>query len=396
MARIVLAWELGGHTGHVTTLLPIARAMQARGHEVRFLLREPQSGADLAGAAAIPRAGAPIWIGPAKYANPLNFGQILHNFGYHLRDSLRQLIDAWREKLADAQAVVANVSPAAHIAARTLGIPSFEISQGFHVPPPTMPAPPLRHWEPAPRAELEAADGAVLAAINATLVAHGAPPIGAIGELFVGRAMLLTYPELDIYPERGPADYYGVPKSGEGSASPEWPAGRGPRVFGYLYNYFAGLDPLLAALRRLDAPTLLLCRGANQELVRKHAGGSVLVTSEPVSVSRLLPQADVVVCHGSHQMSAQALLGAKPPLMLPTQLEQFLIMRRVVRFGAGLGVDPAVPDADYARAVGELAGKPVYAGKAHEFARRYAAHDADAALATMIARCEAAVSGVAA
>lgn len=390
MASIVFAWELGGHTGHVTTLLPIARAMQARGHEVRFLLRELKSGADLEGAAEIPRAAAPIWVGPARHANPLNFGQILQNFGYDQPGAVRQLIDAWRERLAGAQAVVANVSPAAHLAARTLGIPSFEISQGFHVPPPTMPAPPLRHWEPAPRTILEAADGAVLRAVNATLAAHGAAPLGAIGELFAGRAMLLTYPELDIYPERGPADYYGVPKSGEGSAVPEWPKGRGPRVFGYLYNYFAGLDPLLAALRHLDAPTLLLCRGANPELVAKHAGGPVLVTSEPMSVSRLLPQAQLVVCHSSHQMTAQSLLAGKPLLMLPTQLEQFLIMRRVVRFGAGLGVDPAVPDADYAKALGELAA-PGYAAKAKEFAARYAAHDPDAALATMIARVEAAL-----
>ncbi len=392
MAKIVFAWELGGHTGHVTTLLPIALAMQARGHEVRLLLREPKSGADLAGAERIPRAGAPIWVGPAKYANPLNFGQILQNFGYHLRDSLRQLIDAWRDQLAGAHAVVANVSPAAHIAARTLGIQSFEISQGFHVPPPAMPSPPLRHWEPAPREELEASDGAVLDAVNAVLAAYGAPRIDTIGDLFSGRAMLLTYPELDIYPERGPADYYGVPRSGEGSAVPDWPAGRGPRVFAYLYNYFQGLDPLLGALRRLDAPTLMLCRNVNADLLRKHEGGSVRVTGEPMSVSRLLPQADVVVCHGSHQMTAQALLGAKPLLMLPTQLEQFLIMRRVVRFGAGLGTDPAVPDADYAVAVSDLAGKPAYAGKAREFARRYAVHDPDAALRTMVARCEAAIA----
>lgn len=392
MARIVFAWELGGHTGHVTTLLPIARAMRGRGHAVSFLLRDPKSGADLEGAEEIPRAAAPIWVGPVKYANPLNFGQILHNFGYHLRDSVRQLIDAWRERLAGAHAVIANVAPAAHIAARTLGIPSFEISQGFHVPPPAMPAPPLRHWEPAPRAELEAADRAVLDAVNAVLNAHGAAPIASIGELFAGRAMLLTYPELDIYPERGPADYYGVPKSGEGAAVPEWPAGSGPRVFGYLYNYFAGLDPLLAALRRLDAPALLLCRGVNPELVQRHAGGSLLVTGEPMSVSRLLPQAQVVVCHGSHQMTAQSLLAGKPLLLLPTQLEQFLIMRRVVRFGAGLGMDPSVPDADYAKAITELVANPTYARRAGEFAARYAGHDPDAALATMIGRVESAIA----
>ena len=389
MARIVFAWELGGGTGHVATLLPIARAMQARGHEARFLLRDVKAGADLAQAASIPRAAAPIWSGPVQHAHPLNFGQILHNFGYHARDSLGALIGAWRERLADADAVIANVAPAAHLAARTLGIPSFEISQGFHVPPPTMPAPPLRHWEAAARAVLEAGDAAVLAAMNAVLASHGSAPIATLGELFAGRALLLTYPELDIYPERGPSDYYGVPGTGEGGAAPDWPRGRGPKVFAYLYRYFPGLDPLLAALRRIDAPTLVLCRGIHPEMLARHQGGPVHIAEEPMSVSRLLPRADVVVCHGSHQMTAQTLLAGKPLLMLPTQLEQFLIMRRVVRLGAGLGVDPEVPDADYAEAIGDLAANPVYAQKAREFAARYARHDPDAALATMIKRVEA-------
>lgn len=390
MASIAFAWELGGHTGHVTTLMPVARAMQGRGHHVRFLLRDPRSGADLAGAADMPRAPAPVWAGPAKYENPLNFGQILHNFGYQYPDSLRQLIDAWRERLADTDAVVANVSPAAHLAARTLGIPSFEVSQGFHVPPPAMPAPPLRHWEPAPRAALEAADRAVLDSINATLTAHDAEPLATIGDLFAGRALLLTYPELDVYPERGPAEYYGVTQSGEGSAVPAWPEGRGPRVFGYLYNYFTGLEPLLAVLERLQARTLLLCRGAHPDLVRKFSGGSVRILNEPMAVSRMLPQSDIVVCHSSHQMTAQSLLAGKPLLLLPTQLEQFLIMRRVVRFGAGLGIDPGVPDADYAKAIEQLA-TDTFAHKAQAFARRYAGHDPDAALATMIGRVEAAL-----
>ncbi|MGE0388426.1 MAG: glycosyltransferase [Gammaproteobacteria bacterium] len=392
MAKVIFAWELGGHTGHVATLLPVARAMQRRGHDVQFLLRDLKSGADLAGTSEIPRAAAPIWVGRPKYENPLNFGQILHNFGYQHAHSVRQLVDAWRERLADADAVVANVAPAAHLAARTLGIPSFEISQGFHVPPPGMPAAPLRHWEPAPRSELEACDQAVLASVNATLGVHGAAPLASIGDLFSGRAMLLTYPELDIYPERGPAEYYGITRSFEGSSVPAWPEGRGPRVFGYLYNYFAGLDPLLVALERAQARTLLLCRGAHPDLVRKHAGSSVRILNEPMTVSRLLPHADLVVCHGSHQMTAQSLLAGKPLLMLPTQLEQFLIMRRVVRFGAGLGIDSAVPDADYGAAISTL-GAEGHTARARVFAARYATHDPESALATLLGRVEAGLEG---
>jgi UDP:flavonoid glycosyltransferase YjiC (YdhE family) len=391
MAKIDFAWELGAGTGHVTTLLPIAAAMQARGHDVRFLLRELSAGADLDGAHRIPREGAPIWSGPPTCAIPLNLGEILLNFGYHDAPQHKALVDAWRERLQGSQAVIANVAPAAHLAARTLGIPSFEISQGFHVPPPGMPSAPLRHWEPAPRARLEAADRQVLRVINTVLVDYAAAPIATIGELFSGRSMLLTYPELDIYPERGPSDYYGITDSGEGKAVPDWPAGDGPKLFAYLYSYFNGLDPLLAAIAALEFPTLAFCRGIDAKLVEKYRGGPIRFSDEPMAVSRLLPQSDIVVCHGSHQMTAQALLAGKPVLLLPTQLEQFLIMRRIVRYGAGLGIAPEVPNADFRAALTRLRDGADFASKAREFSHRYAGHDRGAALETMVARIEAAL-----
>jgi len=391
VAKIEFAWELGAGTGHVATLLPIAAAMKTRGHDARFLLRDLSAGADLDGAAEIPRESAPIWSGPPTCEAPLSLGEILLNFGYHDPPQHKALIDAWRERLKGSHAVVANVAPAAHLAALTLGIPSFEISQGFHVPPPAMPSPPLRHWEPAPRARLEAADRRVLHAINTVLSGHGVRPLANIGELFAGRAMLLTYPELDIYPERGPCDYYGITDSGEGKAVPDWPAGTGPRLFAYLYSYFKGLDPLLAAIAASGSPTLVFCRGIDPKLREKYGGGLIDFSAEAMSVSKVLPKAHAVVCHGSHQMTAQALLAGKPVLLLPTQLEQFLIMRRVVRLGAGLGIAPDVPNADYASALTALTEKGEYAAKALEFAKRYARHERGAALATIIARIEAAL-----
>lgn len=391
MARIDLAWELGGNTGHVTTLLPIARALAARGHEVRFLLKDAGAAADLDGAGAIPREGAPHWVGPPAYENPLNFGEILHNFGYQDPAALKQLVDAWRERLSRSRLVVANVAPAAHIAARTLKIPSLEISQGFHIPPPVFPAPPLRDWEVAPRERLEAADRRVLDSINRVLAAYGAEAIATIGDLFAGRALILTYPELDIYPERGPAEYYGIPSIGEGAAVPPWPAGSGPRVFAYLYSYYQRLPELLAALVALDAQSLVLCRGVDSALARKHEGGPVFLASEPMSVSALLPQCDVVVCHGSHQMTAQALLAGRPALLAPTQLEQFLITRRVVRMGAGLGIAADAASPDFGAALRELRTKPTYAARARDFSARYRAQGHDRVLATMVGRCEAAL-----
>ena len=394
MAKVDFAWELGAGTGHVATMMPVAQAMKARGHAVRFLQRDIAAGADMEGAAGIAREGAPVWVGPVVHTEPLNLGEILHNFGYRDASTLAPLVEAWRERLRATDLVIANVAPAAHLAARTLGIPSLEISQGFHVPPAGLPAAPLRDWEPAPRARLEAADRQVLDAMNRVCAAYGAAPLASLGELFASRALLLTFPELDIYPERKPAEYFGITESAEGSVVPEWPPGRGPRVFAYLYHYSKGLEGLLEALRRLDAPTLMLCRGIDARIRASCDGTCVHVTEQAMAVSRLLPGTDLVVGHGSHQMTAQALLAGKPLLMLPTQLEQFLIMRRVVRFGAGLGVAQDVPNPDFAAALAELAGNPAYGAQAREFARRYAGHSRGAALATILARCEAALETV--
>jgi hypothetical protein len=223
---------------------------------------------------------------------------------------------------------------------------------------------------------------------------RGAAPLGTIGALFAGRALLLTYPELDIYPERGPSDYYGITDTGEGSALPDWPEAPGARVFAYVYHYYPRLEPLFAALERLGFPAIVFCRGLPPELRSRYAGGPLAFPTEPASVSRLLPGADFVISHGSHQMTAQALLAGKPLLMLPTQLEQFLIMRRVVRYGAGLGVAQDAPEPDFPAALAELAGDRGYGAKAREFAQRYAGHSRRAALETMIARCESALAAV--
>jgi len=391
MKRIEFCWELGAGTGHVTTLLPIAAAMKVRGHSVRFLLRNVSAAADLAGAEQIPRAGAPIWNGEHIFPQPRNFGEILLNFGYHDPQPVRQLIAAWRERLQGCDAMIANVAPAAHLACRTLYIPRFEISQGFHAPPTVMPSPPLRDWEVHPRSELQAADHRVLHAINTALADYGVAPLASIGEIMAEGSMLLTYPELDIYPERGPSEYFGITNTGEGAAVPVWPeASPGtPRLFAYLYHYYDRIEALVAALDRSGLPTLAFCRGLPQALKDQYGQGTLRFSDEAMSVSRLLPQCDAVVCHGSHQMTAQALLAGKPVLLAPTQLEQFLIMRRVVRQGTGLGIAPDADAPDFNAALRALVTMPTYAQRAREFMQRYAGHDRDTALATIIARVEA-------
>ena len=110
------------------------------------------------------------------------------------------------------------------------------------------------------------------------------------------------------------------------------------RAFSPTSTTTTGISTHFLAASSLRLPALVFCRGVPRSQAEKYARGSVHFPEEPMAVSRLLPQADLVICHASHQMTAQALLAGKPVLLLPTQLEQFLIMRRVVRYGARVWV----------------------------------------------------------
>jgi len=328
----------------------------------------------------------PRWVGPVQVAEGLNYGEILVNFGFHNAKALAELTTAWRERIDGAALLASNVAPGAMVAARTLAIPALEISQGYHVPPPGLPSPPFRDWEPAPRTRLIASDRLVLQSINEVLRRYGCAPIESLGDLFAGRSLLQTYPELEMYPERGPSEYFGIVPV-EDRPMLQWPEGT-PRILAYLYPYYEHLDALLDAVGRFARSSVIVCLDVPLHLRDKHKSESVVFADRLLDFQRMANDADLVVCHGSHQATAEALLAGKPLLLLPTQVEQFLTTRRVVRQGAGLGIMPAVPDPDFSTALRTLLSDPTYPARAREFSRRYSSHQRDAALEALAARCE--------
>jgi UDP:flavonoid glycosyltransferase YjiC (YdhE family) len=385
MARIALAWELGGGSGHVAALVAAGSALQDAGHGVQLFLRDTSAGVDLPGAVALSRAAAPVWDGPLVHPQPRNYGEILANFGYAQLDSLRPLVAAWRLRLRDYNLIVCNTAPAAHLAARTLGIPSLEISQGYNVPPAALPSPPLADWNPPPLAELVAADRAVLEATNTLLRESRATELRTIGELIEPHAFLLTYPELDVYGPRAGAEYLGVLEPPAEGDPPQWPEGA-PRLFLFLPPDHPHLARLLRALGILGWPAAGYLRGG---AALEASPSNLRLSSRPLDVARALGESQLVVSHAGHTSAAQTLLAGRPALLLPTHLEQFLTMRRVVRMGAGLGVEPGTQAPDLIGALRILATSPSYRDQAAAFAERYAAHSRRAALRTLLARCEA-------
>lgn len=389
MARIVFAWEIGARLGHIGPMMPVAAGLAARGHIVHAYLREPEGAADMADAASLRIFPAPRWIGEVVVPAGLNLGELLLNYGFHAPDALAQLVEAWRDRLAGADLLVSNVAPAAIVAARILGLPYLEMSQGFHIPPASFPAPPFRDWEPVPRRRLEMADRRVLDSINAISSAHDVPALDTLGGLYIGRLALLTYPELEMYPERGPSEYYGI-VAGASRDMVDWPAGT-PRMLAYLYADYRHLSAFLDAISRRAGAAVVVCPGIEGTLRARFSSEQFIVSEALLDLPRMVKTADLVACHASHQTTSEALLAGRPVLLMPTQAEQFLTMRRVVRFGAGLGVASDVQQPDFDSALASLLEKPAFTARARAFGARYLAHDRARALRSLIERCEQAI-----
>jgi UDP-N-acetylglucosamine:LPS N-acetylglucosamine transferase len=122
------------------------------------------------------------------------------------------------------------------------------------------------------------------------------------------------------------------------------------------------------------------------------------ISQKPLKLSAILRDCDLVISHAGNGTVAATLLAGIPQLLLPTQLEQMLLSRRVVELGAGM-IAEARPAAgtkeekgkekgkdsnpvetpakarkppDYAKLLDNLLKKTKYRQAARAFAKKYA------------------------
>ena len=210
----MFAWELGSSYGHVSLLLPFAKKLRQRGHDVIMVLRELQNVGNLS-LDKLPVLQAPLWIYPPKglAEPPLNYSEILLRYGYLDAVGLAGLVSAWRSlfTLHASDVIVADHSPTALLAARSMGLPATTLGSGFYFPPRQTPMPNMRPWLNVPHERLEHSDATVLNTMNAVLATYQAKPLVVVNDLFeTAENFLCTFPELDHYPQREPSKYWGA------------------------------------------------------------------------------------------------------------------------------------------------------------------------------------------
>lgn len=389
MASLLYAWEFGANFGHIGAFLPLARALRDEGHRVHWAVTQTGPAARLLTNEGFTWMQAPVVNELRLPGPPLNYADILLRFGYADGVDLLGLVVAWREliQFTHAQVVLADHSPTAILAARTLGVPVMVFSNGFTVPPRRRPLPNMRPWQPLPEEQLLALEDRALASVNRVLTHFGRPSLSALAQLFdVAEEALITYPELDHYVDRGPARYWGCLPNATVGAAPMWPKVPGKKLFAYLRLETPHWEAVLAAVRDLGQPTVIYFPGLTSEAKAQFAAPHLVFSDQPVDLSEAARQVDVAITYASLSTTAAFLLAGKPLLLLPSHLEQYLLARRVADMGAGVGIHPEQAPADFLPLLRDLLDNGGYRENAATFSAKYAAFNQDAVMANLVRR----------
>ena len=373
MSKLLYAWEFGANLGHIGTFLPVARELRNRGHDVNWVVTHTNQAVKLLDRDSFAWLQAPTMGETRREGPPLSYADILLRFGYANGEELLGLVVAWRQLfiLLKPSLVLADHSPTAILAARTLDIPVMLFGSGFFAPPQTSPTPNMRPWINVPMERLARIEAEALASINFVIKRFTKPPLAVLAELFqVDETALLTFPELDHYAQRGPAAYWGTLPAAVADP-PHWTSQERPRVYAYLRASSPHFEAALQALHGLNRPCLIYCPDMPDLLRQRYSSPWLDFATLPVDLTQVAQQADSAVTYGSPAATVAFLLAGKPVLMIPGHLEQFLFSLRVEGFGAGLLINPEQPPTDLAHKLRRILVEPSFSENARAFARKY-------------------------
>lgn len=402
MARIIYAWELGDDYGHIGSFMPLALALREQGHEVIFVTKELNNAETVVSKYKFQVLQAPIWNEKDKSLPnpPLNYTEIILRFGFLNKTALSALNRVWLGLFAliKPDLIIADHSPVALFSARAVGLRRVVYGTGFCSPPHISPMPNMRYWNKVSQERLEKVDAHALAVMNSLLLdmQSKASPMQSVADLFkVNIDFLCTFPEMDHYPQRSHAQYWGPVFNTAHGREMHWQVEATQktrkRIFLYLKPEYAAYKKVLASLKtltdaqgELSAEVLIFSPNVPQTVTQQFAGEHLRFATEPIQLASILPECDLAICHGGHGTLAACLMAGVPLLLLPMHLEQFLASVRIKQLGAAKIVNLETKKAiDFDALIVQLLTESSYQQAAQTFAKRYAQFNPSAQFALM-------------
>ncbi len=375
MAKILVVWEMGGNLGHIGNLLPVALGLRELGHEVVFCLQKSEYASHLISTHGFLALPAPVLPPLPPNGHPLHsYADILLQIGFGKPESLLQTVKQWRslfqQQMPDL--LLLNAAPTAALAAIGCSFKTILYGNGFDLPPPTSPLPPTRSWVNTPLPQLHLIETRLQDAINWVLAHLKQPVLPTLVDFMqVHERMLITVRELDHYPQRQKEKYWGAwIATGEGQKF-SWRNGRKYRVFAYLR---AAIIPIEKAIGQMDdrqCEYAIIAPDLDDAQCRRWSNDYLQVLNQPIRLQDAMDDCHLAICHSGMGMMTSFLLHGIPLLMLPNQLEQFIISRNVAQQGVGMMLNPQDTRLPMANAIKQLLAQPQYRHNAKAFAKKY-------------------------
>tara|TARA_E500000318_G_C3557694_1_gene211898 strand:- start:45 stop:1226 length:1182 start_codon:yes stop_codon:yes gene_type:complete len=317
--RVLFAWELGDGLGHVSRLLPIARALAKNGVDCAFAVRNLMVTHPVIARDGFPVFHAP-WVEPYAPQNvrqqPISsIGDVLATVGYIEPEKLMSLVECWSTIIDayDPDIVVTDYSPTAALA--VYGERPFVcIGDWFTMPPGVWSE--FRTFKESPN---RVDPARLLATVQEVQSRRSKPVPDRVPALMQGlRNFVLTLPELDPYAEFrenteiSPLNPLPKPLSTE----PE------QDYFGYLSATYAGTGKVLEALSASSWKGEIYLRDANEAVREQWRGRGLTIHTQPQSMADMVGRSRLVIHHGGLGTLEQVLAMGRPQCIVPRHFEQ--------------------------------------------------------------------------
>lgn len=367
--RVLFGWEFGAGLGHLTRFRPIGDRLVAEGAEVALVLQDvDRAGPFLDPATGRTRPGYRLLQGPRwnisgdpgiRKIPTHSFADVLRLIGYGHRAALANRLTAWEGVLdvARPDVVVGDFSPTLNLAARGR-VPSVVVGNGYTIPPPGRPLPPIRPWQDELQAFSLENESQILDAINHAQSARGTAAIEYLADAFSGdRTFVFSLPLVDPYarlrtePTLAP---FNMPR---GIRPQPWDQRRKDGVFLYLPAGHAHLKAALDGLAGSGAAGEAYIGDLAPGAARQFARPGLTLHGHPQDFAKVMPAARLVIHHGGLSTAVAAVMAGTPQLILPWNLEHLVTARAIEATGAAAIVPGDRMDAkSLAHAIRRLVG----------------------------------------
>jgi UDP:flavonoid glycosyltransferase YjiC (YdhE family) len=351
MARVLVAWELGGGMGHLTGVAALAATIAARGHAVSLAVPDPAKAKPLLQERMRPgdrvelvqgvgwRAFKEVGGTPAGKIPTLTLADVMLLFGWDDPHNIGPRVRAWEQLVERVRPDVAIADFAPTLRLATEGkLALAMMGTGYSMPPHGRLLPPIRPWHREVTAYSRKNEALALAALNRLRQALKMPAVDHFADVFHGdRSFPCTIPAFDPYRAHRQAPT--LPPHNIDPIEPGPPADTrtGPALV-HLPPTHRLLLPVLRALDRLGLPVELIPRGGADALPADLPAGT-RVQAAYVDLSQRLPAARLAVHHGGLGIAYAAAMAATPQLLLTEKLEHRITAHALVQAGTAVMYD---------------------------------------------------------